>query len=268
MKFDRTNIAYLTTLLLTGLIGFSCVAQAVEAEQADQPAAQDDAVERLVQAMNEDENGLTINREQGFVDVSGKVCLRQADFLEMLACTPDSREHESLVVLDAMPSTIHTALLLLELEPGAPATWEQQGDGLDFKMNPPRGPEVLVLIRYEDEETGETVEVPANEWVLNQKTSKTMEGATWVFAGSKIVDYEGRQIYVADSYGTALSLVNFGDDLLARQVNMTADNANHDMVWGANTEVIPAVGTKVVVRLDTRSASNNEQDKDGAEQAE
>lgn len=231
-------------------------------EKKPEPQAiPEDAALMLIEAMNKDDNGITIDREAGTVDITGKVCLRQADFLEMLACTPDSREHESLIVLDTMPSTIHTGLLLLGLEPGSPATWAQDGDGPDVKMVAPRGPEIEVLIRYEKE--GETVEVPANQWVLNQKTSKPMEGSVWLFAGSKIVDYEGQQIYVADSYGTALSLVNFGDDLLARNVDMTSDNASHDLTWGANTEAIPAVGTKVVLRLKARPASDNE-----AEQAE
>lgn len=260
MPHHPSTTRRLTALLLAGGLALAAVSQ--EPAPAQEPAppqpanTKADPTQALIDAMNADDNGLTIDREAGTVDITGKVCLRQAEFLEMLACTPDSREHESLIVLDTMPSTIHTALLLLGLEPGAPAKWEQVGDSPDFTMLPPRGPQVEVLIRYEKE--GQTVEVPANQWVLNQKTSKPMEGSTWVFAGSKIVDYEGQQIYVADSYGTALSLVNFGDDLLARNVTMSDSNDSHEQTWGANTELIPNVGTKVVLRLRTRIPADNQ----------
>lgn len=234
------------------------------AQDASAPnrTAEADPVAEVIAAINQDDNGLTIDREAGTIDIVGKVCLREAEFLEMLACTPDTREHESLVVLNTLPSTIHTALLLMGLEPGSPSRWVQDGEGPDVKMLPPRGPQVSVSILYEVD--GEVTETPANQWIRNQKTDEPMEDAVWVFAGSKVVEYEGRQIYVADSYGTALSLVNFGDDLLARQSEMSDQNESHGQTWGANTQAIPAVGTEVVLRLTLPTAQEDAPDADQA----
>ena len=41
-------------------------------------------------------------------------------WLEQVACMVGTREHESLVVVEAKPSEVHAALLLLGLEPGTP----------------------------------------------------------------------------------------------------------------------------------------------------
>lgn len=237
----------LPRVLAVGLsLALPAIGLAQEPPAPDAPA-EADPVAVVIAALNQDDNGLTINREQGTIDITGTVCLREAEFLEMLACTPDTREHESLIVLNTQPSTIHTALLLMGLEPGSPSRWVQDGEGPDVKMLPPRGPQVSVSILHEVD--GEVTEVPANEWVKNQKTEEPMEDAVWVFAGSRVVEYEGRQIYVADSYGTALSLVNFGDDLLARKSEMSDQNESHGQTWGANTQAIPDVGTEVVLRL-------------------
>ena len=45
-------------------------------------------------------------------------------WLEQVACAPATREHESLVVVNAKPSHIHAALLMAGFEPGTPLiTW-------------------------------------------------------------------------------------------------------------------------------------------------
>ena len=74
--------------------------------------------------------GLTINLEEKSVDVDATVCLRTG-FLELVACTKGSKEHESIISVDAKPSHIHAALLLLGAKPGNP--------GRTFRPAPRRG---------------------------------------------------------------------------------------------------------------------------------
>ncbi len=212
---------------------------------AIQPA-DPDPVAIVIQALNTDDNGLTIDRAARTIDIDAKVCLREAEFLEQLACSPDTREHESLLVVETTPSLIHSAMLLLELEPGSPMRWVEEGDTV--RTIAPEGPAIAVFIVTTDED-GEESLTPANEWVVDQKTGETMRGNTWLFAGSKFVVVNGQEMYVADAYGTAISLVNFGDDLLARATDMTDRNDSHNQTWGARTDQIPEVGTAVRVRL-------------------
>ncbi|XAM00972.1 YdjY domain-containing protein [Phycisphaeraceae bacterium D3-23] len=216
------------------------------AEPAPAGETPDDPLAQIIDAFNADDNGILIDREARTIDIDAKVCLRECEFLEQLACSQDTREHESLLVLLAKPSMVHTALLLLGVEPGAPLQWVEEEDSV--RTIPPRGPAIGVLIVTTDDE-GEEVITPANEWVKDQKTDEVMRGNTWLFAGSKFVEVNGQEMYVADAYGTAISLVNFGDDLLARSTEMTDSNDSHGRVWGANTDAIPEVGTEVRIRL-------------------
>lgn len=186
---------------------------------------------------------LKVDVKERFVDIEARVIVRDAKWLELLACTPKSREHESLLTVDARPSHIHLALLMLGLEPGNPLSWKR--DGEKTEIIPPRGPRLAVTLRYEKD--GKTVEVPANTWIVNQKTHEVFADNIWLFAGSKVVEYEGQTMYLADANGTAIALVNFGDDLLTRDTKMT--NQSDDATWGCNTEQIPTVGTAVTIRI-------------------
>lgn len=249
MRYRR----FLTTVLVLSAAACSGPTHAQPAAGTAEPpadappvAAQDDPVAQLIEAFSADDNGITIDRDARTVEVDAKVCLRECEFLEQLACSPDTREHESLLVLQAKPSMVHTALLLLGIEPGAPMTWVEEEESV--RTIAPRGPAVAVFIVWRNE-ADEEVLTPANQWVRDQKTGQAMRGNTWLFAGSKFVEVNGQEMYVADAYGTAISLVNFGDDLLARATDLTDSNDSHGRVWGANTDAIPEVGTEVRIRL-------------------
>jgi len=61
-----------------------------------------------------------MNIEERCVDVESSVCLRHG-LLELIVCTKGTKEHESIIMIEAKPSHIHTALLLLGAVPGNPA---------------------------------------------------------------------------------------------------------------------------------------------------
>ena len=220
----------------------------VEAPPVEEPAPPTDvidAVDAAIAEVNKQDNGVTINREDLSIDIETKVCLREAEFLEMLACTKDTREHESILVMEAAPSTIHLGLLLLGQEPGEPLNYD-----LDFdppKLIPATGPEVQIFIVREI--AGQERETPANRWVQDNKTGEMMKDNTWLFAGSAQTEINGKPVYLADVNGSAVSLVNFGDDLLTLPGDLTHENESHGKAWAPRTRAIPEVGTKVTLRL-------------------
>lgn len=186
---------------------------------------------------------LRIDRDARTIDIDARVVLREGKWIELIACSPGSREHESLVVALAKPSHIHLALLTLGLTPGDPMTSEKTPDG--FRVHPPTGP--AVAVSFIIQEGGQTREVPVNQWVVQQKTGEVMAGNHFLFTGSNFVTYEDKQVYMADLNGTVVSLVNFGEDLLTRDTEMT--NHSDNQAWNANTPVIPPLGTKITLRL-------------------
>ena len=213
-----------------------------------------DPIAEAIKQVNEQDNGVTINAEAGHVDVSATVCLRRGDFLEMFACTKDTREHESILVVDAAPSTMHLGLLLLGLEPGKPLSYDRKFD--PPKLVPATGPEVevFIVIKVDNVER----EIPANRWVQDNKTKEMKKGNTWLFAGSQFAEFQDKQVYQADLNGSAISLVNFGDDLLTLPNKLTDANESHSKVWAPRTDAIPKVGTKVVIRLKPKPAEADE----------
>ena len=239
---------------ITGLVVMALfvVPTAVAQEQAEAPPAEEpkpaeaiDPVAEAIKRINEQDNGITINKEDAHVDVKATVCLRRGDFLEMFACTKDTREHESILVIDGVPSKMHLGLLLLGLEPGKPLSYDRAFD--PPKLVPAKGPKVgvYIVIKLDNIER----EIPANRWIQDNKTEEMMQGNVWLFAGSQFAEFQDKPVYQADLNGSAISLVNFGDDLLTLPNKMTDANNSHGKVWAPRTKAIPKVGTKVTIRL-------------------
>ena len=187
--------------------------------------------------------GLTINRRKGFVEIDATVNMREGGWLELLACTPTTRTHESILVVDAKPSQVHLAIQMLGLEPGAPMFWRYV-DG-EYELDPAHGPAVTVTVVYQQD--GHTVEVPANQWVINRQTDQTLAEPVWIFTGSSFDDSQDLPNYRADVEGSILSLVHFGDEVLARQTTTTSQS--DEGLLQPNTDQIPEVGTPVKIRL-------------------
>lgn len=225
-------------LFAMALLMLAPVAMAQEKEKGQQREEQD-----LPQLP-----GVKADRKNKVVDIEGKIILPlQADWLELLACAPKSREHESIISLDAKPSHVHGALMLIGLKPGAPLRAERVGD--EWKYHPPTGPKIAVTVLYEKE--GKTIEVPVNEWILDQKTKKPLADNIWLFTGSKLYESDGKNIYIADIEGNILSLVNFGDEVLARYNDKRGGQGGGggNDAWAANSKAIPPTGTKIILRL-------------------
>lgn len=187
---------------------------------------------------------IRVDREKKQVSFDAKVLRREADWLELLVCIPGLRDHETLLTTPAKPSHIHLALLMLGLQPGAPLRG-QMVEG-QLHVDPPHGPALRVRVSYQRD--GQTIVEPAGKWVRNQLSNTTLENATWLFAGSGFAPLKDQQVYKADLNGSIITLVSFGDDLLAQPGTLT--NQNDESRWQAVTDAIPPVDTPVTVILE------------------
>lgn len=202
--------------------------------------------------------GLAIDFQQRCVDIDGTLCLDQG-MLELIACTQNTKEHESIVAIRAKPMHIHMALLLLGVKPGHPAMRqpvnEEKTQWIDI---PPQGDPVDVFLVFTDE-GGRTVEHPISEFVARvapqsgQIPAEDADGdtafpATFLFAGSQVRgDGPGPRKYLSDLSGNVISISTFGDELLCLPGVHT--QANESLVWQVNGAKLPRVGAKVVLRL-------------------
>ena len=200
--------------------------------------------------------GLRVHLAEGYIDMDAVTLHKHADWLELLVCLDGGREYESVFETQVEPSRVHAALLMLGLEPGHPRRVIPPADPTDpageYTAVPPEGPPVRVTVLIPNDPAdpaGGTTEVEANRFVMNEQTGEVMDGNVWVFAGSRMRATEGGEgkTYVADANGTLLSLVSFGDDLLARTNTLTNDD--NGLTWSTNPDVIPEERTPVVIRL-------------------
>jgi hypothetical protein len=117
-------------------------------------AADGDAAPRLVPLTK---NGAVLLDAPGRrVVLKGKVVLRQG-LLEMLVCKKQTKEHESILSVDAPVFVVHTALLAIGAKPGTGVRYSP-------RFQPPTGQKIDVFLAWQDDK-GKLHRVPAQQWI-------------------------------------------------------------------------------------------------------
>jgi hypothetical protein len=98
--------------------------------------------------------------------------------IELLACGPGGKTHESVFVVDVAPLDLCAGLALLGLRPG--------GSDFGVGIGPPRGGRVDVTVVWRD--GGQTHEVPAGQVVHHRGHGAVLGDAEWVYNGSLVED--------------------------------------------------------------------------------
>jgi hypothetical protein len=166
--------------------------------------------------------------------------LRCENALEFFLCATGTNEYESVLRSKVKPSHLHAALLALGLKPGEPVHFSET----KHQWLPPQGPPLMISATFDDK-SGKSITVPAWRLMRDLKTKREMPPMTFIFAGSRVMD-DG--VYAADKTGYLISVVNF--DLTVIDIPKLASNANETLEWSANLDVLPAMGTKVVLTIE------------------
>jgi len=194
-------------------------------------------------------------------------------FLEVLACSPNTREHETFVISTVKPSHIHAAMLLIGLKPGEPGKWSLK-DG-QLVSTPPTGDRVRVRFAYKDKD-GREVEADPLDWIVSarkdagaavahfvdaeakiaREANPPAPAPGWVFAGSKFVkrraqgpDGKETEAYDADGSGTIIGLTTFGSEVIAWSRVISPDSNVTEPEWVADFSKTPPAETKITVRI-------------------
>lgn len=178
-------------------------------------------------------------------------------YLELIACTPDTREHESLIMTRARAAHVHAALLMLGLEPGAPGDIRISDAGP--VLTPPHGSPLQVTFRWTDAAGATRTASPA-DWIISARSRSKPEMAanSFVFAGSRMRGHGGGGTppsYDADGSGTLIGLATFATETIALRHVFSHDSSITDPEWIADAAHVPPAGTAVTVIL--TSAANN-----------
>jgi biopolymer transport protein ExbD len=185
--------------------------------------------------------GIVVDTKAKEVRLESEVCLQRGG-LELLACSPGTREHESILVVKAKPSHIVFALALVGLSPGQPGYMTEAGS-----FSPPGGTVVDITARFTVSRPDgkiEIVEVPAWKLLKPARSESGLERPIqWVYVGRP----SEAALRAADQEGTVICLSNFTEAVL--DVPFESTSVNADLLYEANPAVVPPPKTPVELIL-------------------
>jgi hypothetical protein len=193
------------------------------------------------------EAGIELDRAEGVLSVPATVLIKN-ELLEYLLVGPNGAMHESLFLTRVRPSLLNAALLLLGVEPGRNAHWEERA-GLDEHgrsnkaIYPPQGDGFFLYAAWR--EAGETYFFRAEDLVRNLESGRSLRRHRWVYLGSRFLALKKDQpeSFLADVEGNLVNLSFFfqGNTLLTSAV----EECFEQTIWAANEWLLPERGQPV-----------------------
>ncbi len=172
---------------------------------------------------------IDINKKE--VAVPGEINITTEDtIIEFVACGTRGKSHESILILDAEPLFLFTALGMLDLKPGM--NLEVEGD-----PRQPKGSHVQIWVEWKQGE--KIVSRPVREFVWNVMTEQPMQKTHWVFTGGRLINNQ----LTTQLYHNIIAVYRDPDSL----INNPLPGGTDDRTYRVNTDVIPPKGTKVKV---------------------
>jgi hypothetical protein len=192
-----------------------------------------------------EEAGLWLDRGAGVLAMPADV-LQREELLEYLIVAPNGATHESLFRTEVPPSTVNAGLLLLGVEPGQNAWWEELGedeDGLpERRLHPPSGGGFYLYAAWREGE--ETYLFRIEDLVANLATGRSLGRHRWVYLGSRFETLkDGREGFMADVDGNLVNLSFF----FHHNTLLTAarEECLQQTIWIANAWLVPPQGQPV-----------------------
>lgn len=181
------------------------------------------------------------------VVIGGEIVLREGP-LELFACLKGTKEHEAVVAVRSKAYLVHAGLLAVGAEAGQPAIFVPE-------YRPASGTTIDVEVEWMGND-GASRRAKAQDMVRLAKTKEPMT-QDWVFGGSGFYDdpVEKVRYYQAES-GDLICVSNFPSATL--DLPIESSQANEALLFEANTDRIPPVGTEVKVILTPRLAPGDE----------
>ena len=165
------------------------------------------------------------------VTVPGEINIVGGDAnIEFFACGKLGKTHESILIVDAEPIYMLTALGALDFEPGMNLTVE--GD-----PRAPTGAPVDIWVEWDQGD--EVVSRRARDLVWNAFTARPMQETPWIFTGGRLKNDQ----FTAQLFHNIIAVYRDPDSLF----NHPLPTGTDDRTYRVNTDVIPPKGTKVKV---------------------
>lgn len=160
------------------------------------------------------------------VEATGKVCVTEG-ILDFAAVEAGGREYESVFALDAKPSALQFALLLIGAETNRS--------------------ELVIEVAWQD--AGKTKRVALGELLIDRRTKKPASDAVWFFAGSGFVidPVAEKEVFAADAEMAHIAVVKTSLIPVTLRGEFGNPYQGKDQGFEANAALLPPKGTPVTL---------------------
>lgn len=209
---------------------------------------------------------MRLSKTRRTVSLPAKVKLTDG-LLEYVLVHKTGKTHESMFSTEVPPYHLQVAMLLLGgkgadpkiLTNAPPSGPISNAELMEYKPKPVPGDEVQISVRWKS--GGTNVVHRLDNLLLNKKTGKAMDDATWVFSGSMV--WEGA--FIAQIEGSVIAIIT---DISA-MFNSHHPERDRDSLWYVRENILPKEDSEVMIeiklgkKIETESGSNrplNKQD--------
>lgn len=185
--------------------------------------------------------GIDIDLTERRLTLQGAIAIPRG-LIELVACTPWGKTHESICTVDVEPQHFKAALLLLGLKDKPQVETFGEAKALE-------GDRVVIYLEWEKE--GKKERHRAEGLVLDRSTGSPMEEVGWVFTGSRFLklpvylpdkeEPEEREVFMASEKGSLCTTYHDPDSILDNPLVKGGD----DTIYYANEGLLPPRGTPI-----------------------
>lgn len=184
-----------------------------------------------------------LNKKNRTVHFTGTVNMKEG-LIEYLLVHGSGKIHESLFRTEVEPYHVHLAILLLSDKKNGART-----DSPGATAPAPASPEpqnVRIWIEWQQGDSRQRV--PAENFILDVATKKTMSQGPWTYIGSRVMD----GMFLAQRDGSMIAVIDDPDAL----VNNRRPGAANDENWQIRATNLPDVGVPVTISLELKNAAS------------
>ncbi|MCE0496713.1 MAG: YdjY domain-containing protein [Methylacidiphilales bacterium] len=212
-------------------------------QQAPPPDARTPAAAPAIQEVTPgifEYNGIRLDKKNHRISFPATVNQRQG-LIEYLLVNEKGKVHESLFSTKVLPHDIQLALLLIGLKADANANPNESvppaAIDTPYLQSAPKlkGPPVLISVICT--QNGKSQEVPADNWIFNLQTNRSMTPGSWTYNGSMIQD----GVFLADQESSIVAVVTDPTAL----VNNPREGYDNDEIWQVQEKAVPPLDTPI-----------------------
>jgi hypothetical protein len=175
------------------------------------------------------------------------------DPIEYLLIHRRGKKHESMFLTESKPSILNAALLMIGLDKGKNATYEEkqpaptleevQAGADPLIVTPPKGKPYYMTVRWTTPEK-KVEELCVEDLILDLSTQEPLGSCEWIYLGGRMgqIYKNDPEVFIADLEGNLVSVCYLSPD--NHLGTMSHERARDDQNWWTTTK-LPKEGTEM-----------------------